>query len=75
MVCPPVTSEAGARRPRSISNFGGLCQTRKTPTLGKLGGMGAGRTLDDCMPTLGRIAGKSVAPSGAKMKIIYSNLF
>jgi hypothetical protein len=33
MVCPPVTSEAGARRPRSISNFGGLCQTRKTPTL------------------------------------------
>jgi hypothetical protein len=33
MVCPPVISEAGARRPRSISNFGGLCQTRKTPTL------------------------------------------
>jgi hypothetical protein len=33
MVCPPVTSEAGARRPRSISNFGGLCQTRKTPTV------------------------------------------
>jgi hypothetical protein len=33
MVCPPVTSEARARRPRSISNFGGLCQTRKTPTL------------------------------------------
>jgi hypothetical protein len=28
-----VTSETGARRPRSISNFGGLCQTRKTPTL------------------------------------------
>jgi hypothetical protein len=29
-VCHLVTSEAGARRPRSISN---LCQTRKTPTL------------------------------------------
>jgi hypothetical protein len=27
-----VTSEAGARRPRSISNYGVLCQTRKTPT-------------------------------------------
>jgi hypothetical protein len=33
MPCPPVTSEAGARRPRSISNLLGLCQTRKTPTL------------------------------------------
>jgi hypothetical protein len=27
------TSETGARRPRSISNIGLLCQTRKTPTL------------------------------------------
>jgi hypothetical protein len=27
-----VTSEAGARRSRSISNIGLLCQTRKTPT-------------------------------------------
>jgi hypothetical protein len=33
MVCPPATSETGARRPRSISNIGLLCQTRKTPTL------------------------------------------
>jgi hypothetical protein len=30
-----VTSETGARRPRSISNIGLLCQTRKTPTLAK----------------------------------------
>jgi hypothetical protein len=33
MVCPPATSETGARRPRSISNYWALCQTRKTPTL------------------------------------------
>jgi hypothetical protein len=30
---PPATSEAGARRPRSISNYGVLCQTLKTRTL------------------------------------------
>jgi hypothetical protein len=29
-----VTSEGGARRPRSISNYWVLCQTRKTCTLG-----------------------------------------
>jgi hypothetical protein len=26
--------DLGAKRPRSISNLSGLCQTRKTPTLG-----------------------------------------
>jgi hypothetical protein len=30
---PLATCVGVARRPRSISNFGGLCQTRKTPTL------------------------------------------
>jgi hypothetical protein len=34
-VLDPVTFEAGARRPRSISNDWALCQTRKTPTLGQ----------------------------------------
>jgi hypothetical protein len=37
MVCPPATSEAGARRPRSSSNYGVLFtflfQTLKTHTL------------------------------------------
>jgi hypothetical protein len=33
MVCPPVAFETGTRRPRSISNIGLLCQTRKTPIL------------------------------------------
>jgi hypothetical protein len=33
IVCPPATSEVGARRPKSISNYGVLCQTIKTRTL------------------------------------------
>jgi hypothetical protein len=33
MVCPPATAEAGARWPRSISNYGFLSQTIKTRTL------------------------------------------
>jgi hypothetical protein len=33
MVCPPATFEAGARRPRSISNYWVLCPTIKTTTL------------------------------------------
>jgi hypothetical protein len=45
MVCPPGTSEAGARRPRSISNYGVLCQTRKTPTLAPASKVAGGHTL------------------------------
>jgi hypothetical protein len=33
MVCPPAISEAGARRPNVLSNYGVLCPTRITRTL------------------------------------------